>query len=192
MLRGTFTAPLLACFFKYGRLAVDDGPERSVYCVECGCFSLVHKTSREVVCADRNYRELGHIPHDPGGYAIYESEPLCGCESPAFTYVELLSVEERKKTLVTCRRFVKYQPALSPKDHLEMSLLQEVERRTQEWRTEDLVWRKQVEAVIETRHQEIRRDAGGRDKWTWAIAIGAGVAATISALVLLATFLSRP
>jgi Flp pilus assembly protein TadB len=74
-----------------------------------------------------------------------------------------------------------------------MKLLAEVERRTelarreevdraQKWRDEDKKWQKQIEALVETRHQELRRDdkAGRKTDRTMAIVLAVvGVVASI-------------
>jgi hypothetical protein len=79
-----------------------------------------------------------------------------------------------------------------------MKLLAEVEARSQRFRAEDDNWKKQVEALVETRHQELRRDADEFQgsylstlKWICAASVIAVVAAAILTAVLTAYF-TRP
>ena len=64
-----------------------------------------------------------------------------------------------------------------------MKLLAEVERRNAAFRDEETKWRQQVEALAETRHQELRRDAREDQKRLLKITIGTAVIGAVIGLI---------
>jgi len=58
---------------------------------------------------------------------------------------------------IPCNVFRERIPGLTPKEHEEMRLLEQVELKTQKWREEDLAWQRTVDANITARHNQALR-----------------------------------
>jgi hypothetical protein len=117
---------------------------------------------------------------------ILEQEQICfanACDLKAEykTAPDSEVIKSRLYVITTerdCPRFIPWRQGRSPKEHDEMQLLQEVERRTERWQ-------KQQEALYETRHQEELREQR-KSRITSAIIAIIGVIASIFAAYLTA------
>lgn len=160
-------------------------------CVDCGYLALRKRQSTELVGADARYRKDGAIPSD-GQYNLFEDLPVCWRNVISFEEVAESSSrgDGHKAALATrrCPEFIKWRSHLSPKEHDEMKLLQEVERRTKEWRDEDVAWRENVDGDIDKRFKEEQRIAARRHIATvilqFLLAILAGAIMLIGARLL--------
>jgi hypothetical protein len=165
----THDTPVGLCF-----QARSDAMSGNVKCADCGCLSLTNKKTYEVVSADYAFRQSCYLAVDGGGYEILDRTPICACDAPAFQAIRHSGAAAIIKTEHICPEFVKWQSALSPKDHIEMKLLAEVRRETQAWRTQDV---------------QDREKQGKAKQTTRIIAIvAAGIAALGAASSFWATF----
>ena len=210
---GTCMVRLLACFFKTLGRAV-------AKCIDCGFLAIRDHYNDEVREATEHCRATGRHQSSRGNGT--PAKFFCYASSPAFpAYAkpgefrpppsDRLTAEQMAAghpppskptpasilafgTEVDCCEYCQWRPGKSPKEHEEMSFLQEVEARSSRWRDEELRWQKQVEAIAETRHQENRRDLELQTAKTlramwWGIA-AAIVAALVSGVLAIIPWLA--
>lgn len=151
-----------------------------VKCTDCGYLAFRHKDTRNLTEAEQEFRDTGELTRDLNRRYVYDIFPICfklaanfRKEVPQMTEENLFSVlnEDRE-----CACFIKWQQGFSPREHEEMiqqrAMLEwqrereEEERkwrdehaaREHKWRQEDGQFSKRLQALEETRHQEVRRD----------------------------------
>lgn len=118
-------------------------------CVDCGFLFLVDIKNGGEVIADDAYRDTGKMPQNSNGSLRTEELPRC------HKGVDLVSESKSKRRLdgfdVACRErscnhFMKLEPGRTPSRHIEM-----IDYRA-------------FQALVETRHQELRADTN-RQFW---------------------------
>ena len=129
-----------------------------VRCVDCGYLCVRDNSLNQIVEADSEYRKRGHIPDvfiaGQGQRMRYTADPVC-FKMAADLRTEMEGESAGAGYAVACRErpcgeFIPWRQGYSPREHDEMKMLQEVERRTLAWRDEELRWQKQVEAAPRT------------------------------------------
>jgi hypothetical protein len=188
----------------------------NVKCVDCGFLGRRHRRSGNLVAADSMLRERGYLLQGEPGTRdkSFEEYPECFVNEFNFrTAISRPTESEIKQEIDKeriCPRYVKLKPGKNPAEHLDMELVAEIERRNAAWRTEEIerggkwreadeLWQKQVEALAETRHQELRRDAE-RDRkknrnTNYAVAAVAFIGSILAAILvayLTAYFTNNP
>lgn len=161
-------------------------PEK-VQCKTCGFLTLRHFKTSEMIEAIPLWREQGAY----GGHDLHTrpAQWVCYLNSPAFPprppkgasheTDETCSAREIQ-TPINCDEWRAYRPGKNPKEHEDMTILEQVRSEQSQSRVEDMRWQKQVEALAETRHQELRGD--GKKTIFWS-AVAALVAAIIGGLL---------
>ena len=127
-------------------------------CSECGFLALVNQTTIQYECAPQLYRDTCLPVIDGSGRPLFQELPVCAERVPEFdcadpnlnTRHRLVALRKRR----TCDKFLTWQPSLQLKDHKEMKLLAEVDRRTLAWRAEDLQWQENQEKLATKRHDD--------------------------------------
>lgn len=159
-----------------------------VHCVHCGYLALRDRATQELRPADERYRHDGYMPTGfvpgKGDRLLFEDSPVCTMHAASFESKDRREGFEKVSEPRMCEQFVQFQPGLSPREHLEMKLLQEVEQR-------NLNWQRQVEAIAETRHQELRADQKKAGDRSLAIASISAFIALASAVIALAALLTK-
>lgn len=190
----------------------------AVKCSECG-FLAVRDHYNEAVCETTlDCRTRGQHKSSNGNataadffcYRTSESfrsfQPVSerdgiakATNNPRVERAQVLTVE------IECDSFFRYRPGKSPKEHEEMTFLQEVDSRNataraedarlnQQWREEerqlkaasekkDSDWKKQIEALAEVRHQEQLASAARARRDMWIFSITAGIIAIVSGAI---------
>ena len=162
-----------------------------VQCKNCGLLALRVKNGGGLDPIDFGVRNGERLPHNTfsnqfGSFSvsIHHDEPVCSvlaydlpAECVHSKFLDVLNADR------TCDQFVPWQPTLSPKDHVEMKLLHEVETRTK-------LWQQQQEALAETRHQELRKDATRDSDWSRILALGSLIAAIVAAIAAVGSALA--
>jgi hypothetical protein len=141
---------------------------KDVKCVECGFLAIRDEYDNSTCEAPPESRQRGihkssHGNITPAKFFCYKNCPVFDAPvMPSGRDRNMHSPRTENETLksinneIDCDLFFTWRPGKSPKEHEEMMLLQEVERRTDQWRQDDLRWQKQQEALAETRHQELK------------------------------------
>jgi hypothetical protein len=148
-----------------------------VKCADCGLLQILKFQTREFVAVEPVFRESADMAMitvpKVGPTPIYERQIECLARRPIRSEIDAVpsgvSWKDHFKEVINRPRttcddvFVQFQPGLSPKDHLEMKLLAEVERRNaawrdeeiqraKDWRADDIKWREDTEQRLGGRH----------------------------------------
>jgi hypothetical protein len=132
-----------------------------VKCKECGLLAVIHPQTNEAVEAPSKLREDGYFVVDRKWFF-----PSLVCRANVRLFDKGKRWESGQELLdaisdeIECTSFCDYELGRTPKEFEEMSLHQQMIR-----------WEQQQEAIAETRHQELRRDAQRRHWQTIAISI---------------------
>jgi hypothetical protein len=172
-------------------------------CVDCGYLAIKRVGSDELITPPEDIRAGGQFPTT----FIERKGPTLDHEHQFFCFKERLrfgeemaasallnrrnSWEQNSQDVLRrpreCDQYFERKPGRSPKEHDEMKLLQAMEERTERCREEDRRWQHQQEALAETRHQEVRRDAKLSEKRTLRasalIALLGGVVAIAASVI---------
>lgn len=133
-----------------------------VQCKKCGCVGARDFLTRILLEVDESFRSDADRGHGPSGKVLYFGKPVCaamawnlGSEADGDGATDTLQILDRERK---CDSFVTWQPGSSPREHVEMrlieeqrafqkSLLEEQSVRDRKRRQEDL-------ASAEKRHKE--------------------------------------
>lgn len=132
---------------------------KSVSCKDCGCLALRHSKTLELSGASEDYRQSGTLPAENNRY-LYDEIPVCVAN--AFNFAVLAPNKDHSYAVIRgslhCEQFIAWQPALSPKEHIEMKQLQEQREHNRQMLESDRLWREaQAQAEREWKEQD-RRD----------------------------------
>lgn len=75
----------------------------------------------------------------------------------------------------SCPYFETWIPGKTPKEHEEMTIVEQVKAEYAQQRQEERQWRQQIEALAETRHQEQRHD----NRWMLILSLSVALVAAI-------------
>lgn len=176
-------------------------------CAKCGYLSLRDVSNRELVEAERDYREKLQLPPLGPGKGR-EDVPLCFLAAFDFrAAIKDLETREREATLRVavlsehrepCQSFFPWRQGFTPKEHAEMNLLErqraaEQSRREQEhqWQQErdraDRTWREaQAQQARDWRAEDEaqeREDRKHERRWKWIELIVMGGIVTLVSVV---------
>lgn len=177
-----------------------------VTCLDCGYLAVRDEYTESTCEAIKATRTTGWHQSSMGNST--PADLFCYKTSPAFPITDGTgqdcSLDDlhvlQLRTEIECATWIAYYPGKSPKEHEEMSVVEQMRceqlafqqqerRRADEWRAEDIRLRQQFEALYETRHQENRGDLERHHQRTVAIAIFSAVAAAAAAIVALVALL---
>ena len=155
-------------------------------CRECGLLALVHIDSQKVEACTIGCRTSGSVTSEKG-QKFYEATPICsiyefdlrkeiGQKSSHGEILEILTNER------PCEAFIKWNPALSPKEHLDMQLIQEQrewqrlrDKDDRDWRDRqaerDRQWRKEDQEAAQKEMQAQRYKGWAIAAWTLAASL---------------------
>ena len=141
---------------------VDSQPQ---CCRTCGYVGLRPKDGGDLLEIDKECRSTGDVQ-----WKLYPKGPVCFHEAfdlfserEEFAHRELKNIAkcinpvavkhvfDKERTGCPWTRWI---PGHTPKEHEDMSLLDKLESRTQQWRSEDIDWRLKVEEGIRKRHDK--------------------------------------
>jgi hypothetical protein len=147
---------------------------------------------------DEEFRHVGDRGHGPSGKMLYFGRPICAINAYRINLeADNDSLKETLKVLLSerqCEGFTPWQKGYTPKEHLEMNLLEQQRQRgireredDRRWREQqaerDRVWRQQDAASL---NDQLRRDR------FWNVLYAAiGVSGTLAA-VYLAKLIGQP
>ena len=132
-------------------------------CANCGFLTVLKLEDRQLASAEAGLRQTGELP-SKGQYWIYDPVPFCLMR--ATDLKEQMGdnpTDDLRRTTLTairnCDQFTRWQPGLTPKEHLEMVQLEalrkeqreEAERNRQFQRERDADQKRQAED--QRRHQ---------------------------------------
>lgn len=173
-----------------------------VRCADCGLLALRNNEMHRLVEADFRYREEGIPRRNQQGVVIYDIVPVCFVrevnfheeigDRPKDKAAPLVLRKERE-----CKSFMPWCQGYSPKEHIEMNILQEQRdwqlRREEEdrrWRAsqaeQEQEWRREQSGLSEKSIQQ----ANKHHKWDLLI-IGVLVALVTASTQLVAAFIER-
>jgi len=160
---------------------------QGVKCRDCGLLSIRSCVDSLIYPADEAVRESGATRRynssdtafvfDADRIICFQGFPALESDLSAMRAYEAIHNER------DCPHFVANVPGLTPQRHHDMSLIEQVQSLNSQQRAEDLRWQKQVEALYETRHQELRRDTARFHRQSFVVSL-AGVLVSILAAVL--------
>ena len=124
----------------------------TVKCADCGFLALLNIRTRQLVDVEDSIRAGGGIPSDSAGY-FYDERPFCFirkfnfCDEvgPRADNGARIAVISKQRD---CDGFTEWHQGFSPKEHVEMTLLEE----QREWQ------RKREEADMVAREQQATRE----------------------------------
>lgn len=155
-------------------------------CKDCGYLSVRSALDSLVYPASEDARKYGmtrcHYDNSlegfGGGPLIVGSDKLiCYVGHPAFSEdMESLKIAEKVISKErTCPRFVHWIHGKTPKEHEDMTIVEQVKAEYSQQRQEEREWQQRVEALAETRHQEMRRDKWKMTIWALVIALASAI-----------------
>jgi len=122
-----------------------------VKCAACGFLAVIRISPRELAEAEAEYRSRGHIA-DNNGRLVYEEFPVCFVRAARLKSEWVATRQAGQeptgilKSERDCSAFIPWQQGFSPKEHVEMQLLEQ-QRTWQATRENDQRnWQKQESA----------------------------------------------
>lgn len=125
----------------------------NVRCCDCGYLSLREVYNRELYSPEATYRETG----EPPMASSISPFPICLMRACDFrtelkvqreghhsSSVKIVDVIRRDRP---CDKFTIWQQGLSPKEHLQMDILERQAERDRKWRQEDVAMAKEAMKV---------------------------------------------
>lgn len=134
-----------------------------VKCVECGFLAVRHLETQVLVGPGDNQRKTGAPPEGMELRANLDITPVCAigaCElqedvvGPIAAYAAKAMQKERE-----CSLFTPWIPVLSPKEHLDMTVLERQKEWQRKCQEEDQRWREdQADKQLIWQHQQHQTD----------------------------------
>ena len=162
-------------------------PITLVRCAECGLLAMRDFKTRELCETENSVRDRGEMPPGiPGSqHKRFDDSPICVARKVDFQ--ELMSntgaakVAEQIYSVCNsereCDRFLRWQPGMTPKEHLQMDMIE----RQREWQKSvderDRQWRKEDRDDDRTKTDSAIRSA-------WIMNVSVGIITSIAAAVL--------
>lgn len=137
-------------------------------CATCGFLANRNKNTGIFEIATSDQRERGHFKTDTndGGVARC-SKNIGDLPQESLAAIKRLTngvhadnansgaiKEVIQRERLECGEWIQFNPLMSPKEHEDMNLVEKIQSRAQQWRDEDLRWRREVEQSLERRHIE--------------------------------------
>lgn len=120
--------------------------QESVTCAACGFFAVRHLESQLLVSPGAAQRKSGHPPGGPNAKCAVGTVPFCAVNSEAahehgVEYTPPAEFVKIAKSTRECGAFTKWLPGLTPKEHLDMAVLEDQRTWQRKCDTEDKQWR---------------------------------------------------
>ena len=136
-----------------------------VKCADCGFLAIRDEYTEDVKEATRRVRERGEAV--TSAQNTHRAKVFCyeGVRRMLPLNMDAQQVAAMVNEEIECGEFRKWSEGKTPKEHEEMTILEQVKeenatarqediRRQKQWREEDLEWRKEVEDGIDRRFRE--------------------------------------
>jgi hypothetical protein len=162
-----------------------------VKCADCGYLAVRVRRTRLLFDAEQDYRDSGSIP-SIGNEGIYDPAPICFVRAINISaeYKPADGTPERQKIVQKerdCQEFTEWQQGLTPKEHLEMNLLEQQQQRLDKREKEDRNWRlAQAEREREWRNEDVQlaKDAMKVSIRSYLVAATIGFVGALAAVAL--------
>lgn len=130
----------------------------NVKCADCGYLAVRHRTTRQLYDAEESLRVNGELPIlDNRGY-VYDEWPVCFVRAANFR-VEMednSATPHRKRVLNQpreCDQFTPWHQGFSPKEHVEMKMLDEQKQWQRDEAAEQRRWQERQTELAEKHHR---------------------------------------
>lgn len=148
-----------------------------IKCADCGFLGVRHLITQELVSPAEEQRQNGTPPESDNGRPNLDTEPVCAVGATVLwddsegDYGPAHLIQKERD----CSRFSRWIPALSPKEHLDMDMLEQQRQ-----------WQQEQARLAEDRHRETMTQAKAINWWQ-VVMLGAFV----GLCTLAAAFISR-
>ncbi len=130
-------------------------------CMKCGFVAARDFLTRTMLEVDEGFRKHADRGHGPSGKVLYFERPICA--AMAFNLSEEATDTSERQTLAVlsrereCDSFTPWQQEFTPKEHLEMKMLQQQkEWQLEQERKADERHKESLQVVISATNQTLR------------------------------------
>jgi hypothetical protein len=135
-------------------------------CAECGYLGIRSSTTKELVEVEETFRREGAEDRTGGVQAAYVGKPVCAIMAADLQAVVSSrrgsSIAQMLSEQRNCEHGTRWLRGFTPKEHLQMNLIEEQREKHRKWEEEDRAWR---QAQAERNEACLERQARIDQEW---------------------------